>query len=335
MGNSISSWGGQKRVAGIINKAGLPLQIAEGGPEEDTHKPLSPFTEAYNASGWFTGVRSSVTVPATPNAVYTSLSKDLQNVFTPMSECDDELREEGSDGAQSLFRVVRIPFRVAFVTGNLKLRLNVEQNPNTRKVHFESAQEGRLITKFLADFNISPKEGEEGHTVVNLDAKVDCKSLPPPPFKSMVKDVMVSKMDSCMMDLVAFHSHPAPGAVDVEVDATEQPALTARGSGRIGDRRSRKEAGGGFEGRPSEGFLSTMRRTLSSRLSSRRSFEKRKSLEKQRQSRVSLERLRGFKSETRKHAPLPPRNPESGGAESNHPGGRVSVFAGWQGGLEK
>jgi hypothetical protein len=87
-----------------------------------------------------------------------------------------------------------------------------------------------------------------------------------PPFTA---DVMVSKMDSCMMDLVAFHSHPAPGAVDVEVDATEQPALTARGSGRIGDRRSRKEAGGGFEGRPSEGFLSTMRRTLSSRLSSR------------------------------------------------------------------
>jgi hypothetical protein len=29
-----------------------------------------------------------------------------------LQECDDELREEGSDGAQSLFRVVRIPFRV-------------------------------------------------------------------------------------------------------------------------------------------------------------------------------------------------------------------------------
>jgi hypothetical protein len=43
------------------------------------------------------------------------------------------------------------------------------------------------IAGFIRSEFILPVTGEEGHTVVNLDAKVDCKSLPPPPFKSMVK----------------------------------------------------------------------------------------------------------------------------------------------------
>lgn len=48
-------------------------------------RELSRFTRAYTASGWFTGVKSTVIVPATPDVVYSSLATDLHEVFTPMS----------------------------------------------------------------------------------------------------------------------------------------------------------------------------------------------------------------------------------------------------------
>lgn len=44
------------------------------------------------------------------------------------------MREEDEAGAQKIFRIVRIPFKVAFVSGNLKMRLNVEQSPKTGEV---------------------------------------------------------------------------------------------------------------------------------------------------------------------------------------------------------
>ena len=48
--------------------------------------------------------------------------------------CDDTVEEDDGEGAQTLFRVVRIPFRVLFVTGNLKMRLHVEQDSKTGHV---------------------------------------------------------------------------------------------------------------------------------------------------------------------------------------------------------
>ena len=48
--------------------------------------------------------------------------------------CDDTVEEDDGEGGQTLFRVVRIPFRVLFVTGNLKMRLHVEQDSKTGHV---------------------------------------------------------------------------------------------------------------------------------------------------------------------------------------------------------
>ena len=47
--------------------------------------PLSPYTQTYDERHWFTGIRSAVTVPASPLAVYNSLSRDLHHVFQPMT----------------------------------------------------------------------------------------------------------------------------------------------------------------------------------------------------------------------------------------------------------
>ena len=205
-------------------------------------EPLSAYTTTYDERGWFTGVRSEVTIPKSQAVVYASLSKDLHKVFTPMTVragcpqqaswpyrqhnaelhrvqhpassdqqlqalshrvlfwcphdvpadcdcwlsarrgsrfcspptahvraspsspckhigallsgdsvsvcllhtpgrvasllqvCDDTVEEDDGEGAQTLFRVVRIPFRVLFVTGNLKMRLHVEQDSKTGHV---------------------------------------------------------------------------------------------------------------------------------------------------------------------------------------------------------
>ena len=48
-------------------------------------EPLSAYTNTYDEKGWFTGVRSEVTIPRSQAVVYTSLSKDLHKVFTPMT----------------------------------------------------------------------------------------------------------------------------------------------------------------------------------------------------------------------------------------------------------
>lgn len=83
---------------------------------------------------------------------------------------------------------------------------------------------------------------------------------------------MVSKMDSCMVDLVDFHSKAAPSErVDVEADATE-PHLSSRASERLSRRGSREAGRGfdrkgsrevGFDRKGSQGFLSSLRRSFS------------------------------------------------------------------------
>ena len=44
------------------------------------------------------------------------------------------MEKDDHTGAEQLFRIVRIPFRVACVSGNLKMRLRVNQDRRTRKV---------------------------------------------------------------------------------------------------------------------------------------------------------------------------------------------------------
>ena len=47
--------------------------------------PPSAYTEPYSADGYFTGVRSTITIPRSPAVVYDSLSKDLHHVFSPIT----------------------------------------------------------------------------------------------------------------------------------------------------------------------------------------------------------------------------------------------------------
>ena len=51
-----------------------------------------------------------------------------------VQECLDTVEEDDGRGRQKLFRIVRIPFRVLCVSGNLKMRLRVEQDCRTRTV---------------------------------------------------------------------------------------------------------------------------------------------------------------------------------------------------------
>ena len=48
--------------------------------------------------------------------------------------CDDTIEEDDGKGNQTLFRVIRVPFRVVFVSGNLKLRFHVKQSRKEGKV---------------------------------------------------------------------------------------------------------------------------------------------------------------------------------------------------------
>ena len=96
--------------------------------------PPSAYTQPYAAEGFFTGVRSSICVQRSPAQVYDSLSRDLHQVFGPITECVDTVEEDDGCGRQVLFRVVRIPFRVLCVSGNLKMRLRVQQDRRTRQV---------------------------------------------------------------------------------------------------------------------------------------------------------------------------------------------------------
>ena len=47
--------------------------------------PLSAYTQAYDVKGFFTGVRSRVTIHKPAAVVYQSLSTNLHHVFTPMT----------------------------------------------------------------------------------------------------------------------------------------------------------------------------------------------------------------------------------------------------------
>ncbi|KAK9792676.1 hypothetical protein WJX73_007188 [Symbiochloris irregularis] len=214
MGGAVSRLPGKRGVQAAIDKAGLPLQVDGDADDNEAKGPPPPptITEPYDQDGWFTGVRSTVVIKKPSSAVYNSLKTDLHKVFTPMTECHDEVREEGEAGAQTIFRIVRIPFKVAFVTGNLKMRLNVEQSPKTGEIHFDNVKEGALISNFVACFKISPPPADQGdsqESTVTLDTKIAVKRLPPPPFKGLVKGVMINKIDSCMVDLVNFHGGSA------------------------------------------------------------------------------------------------------------------------------
>ena len=48
--------------------------------------------------------------------------------------CDDTIEEDDGQGNQTIFRVIRVPFRVVFVSGNLKLRFHVQQSRKEGKV---------------------------------------------------------------------------------------------------------------------------------------------------------------------------------------------------------
>ena len=58
------------------------------------------------------------------------------------------MEEDDHSGAVQLFRVVRIPFRVACVSGTLKMRLRVNQDRRTRKV--------RTFRARLSDYKSPP-----------------------------------------------------------------------------------------------------------------------------------------------------------------------------------
>jgi len=135
----------------------------------------------------------------------------MHAVITHMTRsqvCDDTIEEDDGQGNQKIFRVIRIPFRVVFVSGNLKLRFHVQQSREAGKVriaekdcafsqqlalfdaqlciyiclaleaqistsvrccaircyavlqvNFVNVKEGRLITKLLAEFDVTPCRG--------------------------------------------------------------------------------------------------------------------------------------------------------------------------------
>ena len=47
--------------------------------------PPSSYTQAYDCSGYFTGVRSTVVIKRPPATVYASLQHNIHHVFTPMT----------------------------------------------------------------------------------------------------------------------------------------------------------------------------------------------------------------------------------------------------------
>ncbi|KAK9829915.1 hypothetical protein WJX72_008625 [[Myrmecia] bisecta] len=241
-------------VKSLIKRLNLPLEVTDDRIQEHLQEPgkappPSPYTQAYPAQGFFTGVRSRVVISQPAAVVYESLSHDLHNVFTPMTECDDTVEADDGAGGQTLFRIVRIPFKVMFVAGNLKLRLRVEQDSRTGQISFVSLKEGRLISHMVATFHISPAQGADGetHCLVELDAKVAIMPmfgrLAPGVFKDAVKGVMVHKMDCCMLDLIAYHSPQQPDRRSLQQKrrsfaAERRKGASGRSSRDFGRRRS-------------------------------------------------------------------------------------------------
>ncbi|KAL3160133.1 hypothetical protein ABBQ32_010906 [Trebouxia sp. C0010 RCD-2024] len=240
MGSGVSRFAGSGTLKRLVHSANLPLDVDDDISHDQLTDPgkvpeLSAYTQAYDAKGFFTGVRSRVTIHKPAAVVYQSLSTNLHHVFTPMTVCDDTIEEDDGQGNQTLFRIIRVPFRVVFVSGNLKLRFRVRQSRQDGKIKFVNVQEGRLITRLLAEFDITPIPGTNGEaeaTDVLLDAQIKAKQLPPPPFKSMVKGIMVAKIDQCMLDLMRFHGEgedhgPQEPGSPVEPVATASATVTA------------------------------------------------------------------------------------------------------------
>lgn len=232
MGGGVSRFAGSGTLKRLANAANLPLEVDDDISHDqlkDPGKPppLSAYTQAYDAEGFFTGVRSRVQIHKPAAVVYQSLSTNLHHVFSPMTVCDDTIQEDDGDGNQTIFRVIRVPFRVAFVSGNLKLRFHVQQSRNDGKINFVNVKEGRLITNLLAEFDVKPIKGADGKetTDVQLDAQIKVKQLPPPPFKGMVKGIMVSKIDQCMLDLMKFHSEGNESESHDDDTPSEQAAV--------------------------------------------------------------------------------------------------------------
>ncbi|KAA6417138.1 MAG: hypothetical protein FRX49_12893 [Trebouxia sp. A1-2] len=144
MGNGVSRFAGSGTLKRLVNAANLPLEVDDDishGQLQDPGKPppLSAYTQAYDAKGFFTGVSDHTVIC--------------------LQVCDDTIEEDDGQGNQKIFRVIRIPFRVVFVSGNLKLRFHVEQSRKAGKVNFVNVKEGRLITKLLAEFDVTPCTG--------------------------------------------------------------------------------------------------------------------------------------------------------------------------------
>lgn len=78
----------------------------------------------------------------------------MHAVITHMTRsqvCDDTIEEDDGQGNQKIFRVIRIPFRVVFVSGNLKLRFHVQQSREAGKVRI--AEKDCAFSQQLALFD--------------------------------------------------------------------------------------------------------------------------------------------------------------------------------------
>ena len=69
------------------DKASFPLADGKINANHSLFQapPPSAYTASYDAPGYFTGVRSEVTIDRPPAVVYNSLASNLQLVFSPIS----------------------------------------------------------------------------------------------------------------------------------------------------------------------------------------------------------------------------------------------------------
>ena len=156
--------------------------------------------------------------------VYQSLSTNLHHVFTPVTVllslnsiwpcnnsalsntglilnycaqvCDDTIEEDDGQGNQTLFRVVRVPFRVVFVSGNLKLRFRVKQSRHW------------ICMCISAFVHLTYYCGLFGNTHLHSNhSQVDCVQLNSVPTKVYVQLCRSCTLTHCLL----FHKH-TPGA---------------------------------------------------------------------------------------------------------------------------
>lgn len=185
-----------------------------------------PKTQPYKADGYLTGIKSAVIVPQPFDKVYDSLSADLHLLFGAIEECKDKVKQEDGTGRQVLQRFVKIPFTIGYFSGALKMSMNVANNREAGDIQFDSSH-GKFVSKFLASFTVTPIYSRDNteHTLVELDSRLNVKRLPPPPLKSLVKGVIVRKIDRCMKDLAAFHNQQGSESAVVQRQVNNiQPA---------------------------------------------------------------------------------------------------------------